>query len=138
MEDLEASLRDEIDLMFIKSKSLLEAGDKIEAIRIAESAWRKLPDPKFSWDVSKSFAHALAETFRDAGVHDKALSVMNELFTSGTVMPHQDRPAFVLGTIYYEMGDMENARRWLSEANRISKGRCFRDEPEKYRKAIAK
>ncbi len=41
-----------------------------------------------------------------------------------------------MGTIYYEMGDMINAKKWLGEADKISKGRCFREEPEKYRKFL--
>lgn len=131
-------MRDEIDLAFRSAKQRLREGDIDVAVKLGEEAWSRLPEPKFDWDVSKSYTHSLATLYRDANRFGDAIALMEALFASGTVLPHQDRPAFVFGTIYYEMGDMENARRWLGEANRISKGRCFREEPEKYRKAIAK
>jgi tetratricopeptide (TPR) repeat protein len=132
VEDLNTTVRDEIDALFIQSKGKLKSGDKDGAVRDAEAAWKKLPEPKFGWDVSKSFTHALAKTYRDAGDFHSALALMNELFASGTVKPHQDGPRFVLATIYFEMGDSENAMKWFAEANQISKGRCFQGEDKKY------
>lgn len=138
MRDLDVAMRDGIDMEFQSARLRLEEGRSDAAIAAGKAAWARLPEPKFGWDVSKSYAHALALLYRDSNKFSEGIALMDALFASGTVLPHQDRPYFVLGTIYYEMGDMENAQRWLSEANRISKGRCFRDEPEKYRKAIAK
>ena len=132
MEDLNTAIRDEIDALFIQSKGKLKSGDKDGAVRNAEAAWKKLPEPRFGWDVSKSFTHALAKTYRDAGDFHGAIALMNELFASGTVKPHQDGPRFVLATIYFEMGDSENAMKWFAEANQISKGRCFQGEDKKY------
>lgn len=138
MQDLDISLRDEIDLAFRSAKQRLREGDIDVAVKLGEEAWSRLPEPKFGWDVSQSYVHALALMYRDSARFADGVALMDALFASGTVLEYEDRPRFVLGTIYYEMGDMENARRWLGEANRISKGRCFREEPEKYRKAIAK
>lgn len=138
MQDLDPAIRDKIDATFRVAKQQLESGDIPSALRSAAEGWSQLPEPKFSWDVSKSFTHAYATLYRDAARYNEAIGLMEMLFASGTVKPHQDRPYFILGTIYYELGDLESARRWLGEANRISKGRCFRDEPEKYKKAAAK
>lgn len=132
MEDLDATVRDEIDALFIRAKGKLESGEKSGAIQDAEAAWKTLPEPKFGWDVSKSFAHALAKMYRDTGNFKNAIALMNELFASGTVKPYQDGPRFVTATIYFEMGDNENAMKWFDEANQISKGRCFRGEDKKY------
>jgi tetratricopeptide (TPR) repeat protein len=132
VEDLNTTVRDEIDALFIQSKGKLKSGDKDGAVRDAEAAWKKLPEPKFGWDVSKSFTHALAKTYRDARDFHGAIALMNELFASGTVKPHQDGPRFVLATIYFEMEDSENAMKWFAEANQISKGRCFRGEDKRY------
>ena len=138
MKDLDPELRGEIDSTFREAKRLLREGQTEAAVSLAEAAWAKFPAPKFDWDVSKSYSHAMALVYRDARRYSQALAIMVALFASGTVLEHQDGPRFVLGTIYFEMGDLENAKHWLTEANRISKGRCFRDEPEKYRLAIAK
>lgn len=97
-----------------------------------------LPKPKFGWDVSKSFTHALAKTYRDTGNFQNAIALMDELFASGSVKSHQDGPRFVMATIYFEMGDNENAVKWFAEANQISKGRCFQGEDKKYQEFYKK
>ena len=58
---------------------------------------------------------------------------MTELFDSDTVKAHQDGPRFIFATIYYEMGEEALAMKWFAEANKISKGRCFQGEDQKYR-----
>lgn len=136
MKDLNESVRDEIDVILRHAQKALTTGDKQSATKLVEEAWSKLPDPKFGWDVSKSFAHAVAELYRDTGNFSAALKVMNNLFLSGTVKPYQDGPYFILGTIYFELGDLENAKKSLIKAAKISKGRCFNGEPEKYKSII--
>jgi tetratricopeptide (TPR) repeat protein len=138
MQDLDVSLRDELDAAFRAARAALEAGNRQNAIEMGEAAWARFPAPKFDWDVSKSYTHALALIYRDTGRWTEAIRLMDELFASGTVKPHQDGPRFVLGTIYYEMGDMIQAQQWFKEADKISKGRCFNGQPEKYRQAVAK
>jgi hypothetical protein len=91
-----------------------------------------LPEPKFGWDVSESFTHALAKRYSDTKHFQNALVLMHDLFASGTVESYEDGPRFVLATIFFEMNDKENARKWFTEANQISKGRCFRGEDKKY------
>jgi hypothetical protein len=132
MEDLDSAVRDKIDAMFIEAKKKLNAGDASGAVQGAETAWKTLPEPKFGWDVSKSYTHALAKTYRDTEHFSNAISLMNELFSSGTVKSYQDGPRFVTGTIYFEMDDFKNAIKWFREADHISKGRCFQGEDKKY------
>ena len=138
MQDLDPNLRDLIDLTFRSAMQYLKDGRTELAVETALAAWAQLPEPKFGWDVSKSYTHALAGLYRDTKRYQEAIALMEALFASGSVRPYQDHPYFVLGTIYYEMGDMGQARYWLGEANRISKGRCFRDQPEKYRNVVKK
>lgn len=137
MQDLDISLRDKLDATFKEARSRLELSDIENAVKIAESAWEMLPEPKFEWDVSKSYVQTLAGIYRDSGNFQEAISLLNELFSSGTLQPHQDRPRLVLGTVYFEMGDLANARKWFDEANRISKGRCFNGQPKKYKDLLA-
>ena len=86
MQDLNIEVRDMIDGLFIESANLQKKGDNDLAVKLAEQAWYKLPQPKFDWDVSLSFTLALAETYRDAKLFDKALSIMQILFESGTLL----------------------------------------------------
>ncbi|HDR8958770.1 MULTISPECIES: tetratricopeptide repeat protein [Burkholderia cepacia complex] len=132
MEDLNPIVRDEIDKKFIRAREKFKAGDGVGAVQDAEAAWSELPVPKFGWDVSKSYTQALAKIYRDTGNYQNALNLMQELFASGTVKPHQDGPRFVIGTIYFEKGDAVEAKKWFGEANQISKGRCFQGEDKKY------
>jgi hypothetical protein len=132
MEDLDSALRDKIDAMFIEAKGKLATANASGAVQDAENAWTTLPEPKFGWDVSKSYTHALAKIYRDTGSFAMAISLMNELFASGTVKPHQDGPRFVMGTIYFEMDDLENSLKWFRDADQISKGRSFQGEDTKY------
>lgn len=132
MQDLNEDIRDVIDELFIKSAQAQDAGDMVLAVQLAEQAWKQLPEPKFEWDVSKSFAHSVAETYRDAKLFDKALAVMQTLFDSGTVKDYQDGPRFILATIYYHQGNFNEAKKWFAIADKISKGRCFKEEPQEY------
>lgn len=138
MNALDTALRDEIDLAFREAKRMLRDGDARSAIAAGEAAWARFPEPKFDWDVTQSYVHALATLYRDAGLYPQAIALMQAFLQSGRVEGYEDRPYFITGTIYFEMGDLENARHFLSEANRISRGRCFRDEPAKYRALIEK
>ncbi|MCX7113862.1 MAG: hypothetical protein NTX45_28070 [Proteobacteria bacterium] len=132
MQDLNIEVRDMINGLFMESYRVLNNGDIELAVKLAEQAWYKFPEPKFDWDVSKSFTHALAETYRDAKMYGKALAVMQSLFDSGTVLDYQDQPRFILATIYYHQGNFVEAKKWFGIADKISKGRCFREEPQEY------
>ncbi len=136
VRDLEVELRDEIDAMYKQARAKLAAGEHEGAVALALGAFAKLPEPKHDFDVSQSFVHTLAKILRDAGRFPEALRVMEELFASGTVEPFEDQPRFVFGTIYAAMGDEAAAKKWFGEANRISKGRCFRGEDPKYRRYV--
>jgi hypothetical protein len=132
MEQLNISLRDEIDALMRQAKEQILSGDGVKGIETAETAWGKVPAPKFGWDVSKSFVHSLAKLYRRTGDFGRAIKLMTELFDSDTVKAHQDGPRFIFATIYYEMGDEVAAMKWFAEANKISKGRCFQGEDPKY------
>jgi tetratricopeptide (TPR) repeat protein len=132
MQDLDIEVRDRIDELFIASYQALKNDDVELSLKLAEQAWFKLPQPKFEWDVSWSFTHALAETYRDAKLYDKALAIMQALFDSGTVFDYEDGPRFMLATIYYHQGNFVEAKKWFGIADKISKGRCFSEVPQEY------
>ena len=132
MQDLDIGVRDRIDELFIQSAHAMKNGDIDLAVKLAEQAWYKFPEPKYDWDVSLSFTHALAQTYRDAKMFDMALAIMRAFFDSGSVLDYEDGPRFMLATIYYHQGNFVEAKKWFGIADKISKGRCFREEPQEY------
>jgi len=138
MNQLPAPLLEQLNAQFRDARAKVESGDREGGIKTAEGAWERLPEPKFDWDATKIYVHSLAKLYRDCGKYDQALALMNDLFASGTVQSYDAEPYFIEGTVYYEMGDLKNAQKWLNEANKISKGRCFQGKPPKYKQAIAK
>lgn len=134
MQSLDVTIRDKIDALLIESYKELQAKNFNRAIELANIAWIEIPEPKFDWDVTNSFTMGVAETYRDCKIFDAAIKLLNELFASRSVESHEDGPYFLMGTTYYEMGDTDNALKWLTQANAISKGRCFREEDQKYLK----
>jgi tetratricopeptide (TPR) repeat protein len=134
MQVLDINIRNKIDTILIESYKELQAKNCETAIQLAIKAWEEIPEPKFGWDVSKSFTLGIAETYRDCKIYPPAIKFLEDLFSSNTVKEYQDGPYFMMGTTYYEMGDNNNALKWLTQANAISKGRCFREEDPKYLK----
>jgi hypothetical protein len=59
MEQLDISIRNEIDALLKQAKQEIASGNGAGGISTAETAWAKLPAPKFGWDVSKSFTQPL-------------------------------------------------------------------------------
>ena len=50
--------------------------------------------------------------------------------------PEIGEKEFLIGQVAYEAGDFEEAKKYLSLANSISKGLCFQGEDPKYIKLI--
>jgi len=134
VQTLDVLIRDKIDVILIESYREFQAGNCARAVELANNAWAEVPEPKFGWDVTNSFVIGIAETYRDCQLYEPAINLLNDLFSAKAVDSFEDGPYFMMGTTYYEMGDFENSLKWLSQANTISKGRCFREEDPKYLK----
>lgn len=133
MKDLPIDIRDEIDQLFISAFNALKNNNNEEAILKAEEAWYKFPEPKYDWDVTLSFTTGICSAYREVGFFEKAHNIIDELFEFGNLKDYQDGPIFLKGTIYFEQGELEQAKEWFDKANNISKGRCFVSQPKKYK-----
>ncbi len=133
MENLPVKLRDEIDALFISAYESLERKDLTKARSQAEKAWKILPEPKFDWDVTLSFVTGICEMYRELAQYDLALNIIEQLEKSDHMDEFDDGPLFLKATVYYEMKDLEQAKHWFAVANDISRGRCFVEEPAKYK-----
>jgi len=133
MKDLPIEIRDGIDQLFIIAFNALKNGDNEEAILKSEEAWYKFPEPKYDWDVTLSFTTGICSLYREVGFYAKAHNIIDELLSSGHLDDYDDGPLFLKGSIYFEQGDLEQAKEWFDKANVISKGRCFVSQPKKYK-----
>ncbi len=132
MNDLDPIIREKVDQLFIEAGKTFDSGNKSAGLELAEKAWSVIPSPKFDWDVSLSFTQTMACFYRDSELYEKAIELMGDLIREKELKPHQDGPFFTLGTIYFEKGDLDQSFKNLDKANKISKGRCFRNGDKKY------
>jgi tetratricopeptide (TPR) repeat protein len=93
--------------------------------------WELFPEPKYDWDWSQQILNAIAEFYLEWQKYDKALFWANEVFKCGP-LPGDGSPYLFLGKIYYEAGDLDEARRQLTKAFQLSGRRTFQGEDPKY------
>jgi tetratricopeptide (TPR) repeat protein len=136
VKQLDPGIANEILALIKQGFALTKQGDFVAAETYYLSAWEKIPEPKFSWDVSESTLRSVARFYRNASRFEEAKAWMNKLFDSGSIAPYDAEPCLLLGTIHYEAGELDLARKYLQEADRISKGRAFQDQDPKYYKFL--
>jgi len=133
MKSLPSELHDEINELFIEAFKKLDENNLNEAQSIAEKAWHLLPVPKYDWDVTISLVSDICDFYKELGAYEKSHKIMDELLDSDHLDDYDDGPIFLKGTIYFEQGELEQAKLWFDKANTISKGRCFVSQPKKYK-----
>lgn len=133
MKSLPSELHDEINELFIEAFKKLDENKLNEAQSIAEKAWHLLPVPKYDWDVTISLVSDICDFYKELGAYEKSHKIMDELLVSDHLDDYDDGPIFLKGTIYFEQGELEQAKVWFDKANTISKGRCFVSQPKKYK-----
>lgn len=131
--EIEKAVREE----FRRALVQLKAADKKGAAATAQNAWRRMPAPAFGWDWSLSKVNTLVYILREAGEFQPAIQVLQEQLSSKFYRDYQYHPYFLLGTVYFAMGELQMARENFRVADRISEGRCFIDEDPAY-KVLAK
>lgn len=131
---LDLKLRNEIDDLFISSYDAYKANNPDEMMRLADIAWSKIPDSKFSWDVSWSFVQSMVYTYIDFGNMKEALNLIDLYIDSGYLFDYEDGPFFLKGKVLFLMNRKDQSFEFFDKANSISKGRCFKDEDDKYLK----
>jgi TolA-binding protein len=118
---------------FKKAKDAAAVGDETSAERYCDEAWQQIPEPKYGWDSSYVCTLHMSTLLRGLRLYDKAIDVVNGYLQSGFHLEYQDGPYFWLGAIYFEKGELSEAYSYLSCADKMSRGRCFREEDPKYK-----
>jgi tetratricopeptide (TPR) repeat protein len=136
VEPLDPAIEQKISARFKQALALLNSADKVKASQLALDAWNQMPEPRFGWDVSLSKTRVLVHILREAGQYEPAIDVLKQHLQSRFYQEYQYHPYFLLGTVYFAMGDMDSARENFRIADRISRGRCFVDENPAFKKLL--
>lgn len=135
---LDPAIRDQVFGDLRTARGLAEAGQVEEADLAIRRAWGQLPEPKLSWDISRTALSSIAKLYRDLGRFPEALTWANEYFNSNT-LPGDGTPLILLGSIHYQAGDLEAAREHFHKAFVLAGKRAFAGEnPEFFKLARAK
>ncbi len=115
------------------AKVAAESGNNASAARFCDEAWQLIPEPQFGWDSSYICTCHTVTILRRTMHYDKAISLVQQYLGSGFYQDFEYGPHFWLGTLYFEKGELTSAYSHLERANKMSKGRCFKEEDQKYR-----
>lgn len=114
----------------------LAAGNMDAASRLAIKVWSLVPEPKYGWDSSLSYMRAMVKVLRQSGSYGEAIEILNGHLTSDYYRDYEYHPHFLLGTVYYAIGQLESAKLHFKEAHKIGGMRCFQGEPPEYKQLI--
>jgi hypothetical protein len=119
--------------LFRQAKEFVQAQDFATAERCCIQAWGLIPEPKYGWDSSYMCLLYAVKFLRGAKCYDVPMKLVHEYLLSGYYRDHEDGPYFWLGTLHYEKGEMAEAFNQFDRANRMSRGRCFKEEDPRYK-----
>jgi tetratricopeptide (TPR) repeat protein len=129
---MDESIRLAAYALYKRCDDAIKVNDFASAERLCEEAWQLIPEPKFCWDSSYMCLSHTVTLLRGARRYDRARLLVQEYLDSGFHLEYQDGPYFWLGTLYYEMGNLDEAFALFDRANRMSRGRCFKEEDPRY------
>lgn len=119
--------------LFTEAKECVARGNLDRAAHLCEEAWKLIPDPKYGWDSSYMCVLGMAQFLRGAQRYDRAIEIVQGYLDSEYHEEYQHGPHFWLGTLHFEKGELGVAYSCFDRANKISRGRCFRDEDPRYK-----
>jgi len=135
IKKLNEKLFDEIDTLHAEARAALGRNDPGAAARISDEAWAKVPEPKFCWDFSYVFVHRLVEFKRPTGQGlEEVTSIVQAYIASEYCKADNFGSHFLLGTLQFERGNLDEAFEAFKTANQLSGGYCFAGQDQKYRK----
>ena len=129
---LETKALETISEELSKAATKMEQQDFKGAEKHYLKIWQLLPEPKYSWDFSEAALLALAEFYRDTQKYEEARAWIGRLFDNCEVLPFESRPFLVAGTIEFEAGALEEARKHFEKALAVGKERAFAGANSKY------
>jgi len=133
MKELDEKISDGIDQKFSKAFELKDSDEIDASYSVMKEALSMIPSPICQWSESLIIILSACEHFIAINKLDDANILVDEYLNSDFCKAYEDSSRFVKGAILFEMGKLEQAKEWFNKANSISKGRCFVNQPKKYK-----
>ncbi|MCG7556388.1 hypothetical protein [Pseudoalteromonas sp. Of11M-6] len=133
MKELDERLSDEINEKFNRSLEFRDRGKIDESFVAMQEAIELIPSPKSQWSESLIIITSACEHFITIEKLAEAEALIDEYLNSDFCISYDDSPSFIKGIILFEMGNFKQAYEWFAKANSISRGRCFVEQPKKYK-----
>lgn len=129
LSDEQPKVASQIDMLLEKGNDLNISDE--EALKYFLDAWDLVPDPKANWEISFWIAACIKDLYFYRQDYEKA-KVWGEWRYQHSDNTIDVAPAYDLGMILFELGDIDEAYKKFSEVYNKGKYRPFRDRPQKY------
>jgi tetratricopeptide (TPR) repeat protein len=131
-QELPADLRQQIDDLLRQAGEAARGGEPERSEQLRLKAWEMLPEPKLGWEFySNTMPRNNLTFFRDTKQFDKALhwlEVTRESYGPG----RDDSVEFLAATLWYEMGNLDEAFDEFDRLYKAFKARPFQGKDRKY------
>jgi tetratricopeptide (TPR) repeat protein len=108
-----------------------DRGEMVKVEKCLWNLWQLLPDPKFIWSESLVMVTGMALHFLKTGQIQKALDWVPNLI--GIFETTSDSyPAVVVGQVYFEAGQQDEAIKWFHKAFDVAGKGAFRGENSRF------
>lgn len=119
------------DLMHESNKEYNE-GKYDKVIEILKKAWLKLPNPKENYSESYHLAQSICEAYILINNFEEAKKWSNEFSRCATFRIDSGERYFLAAKVLFGLERFDMAQKYFAVANKMSDGRCFEDEDDKY------
>lgn len=131
LSEFNSKLYNEI-VMLVESGNLQQDDKKLnEALDIYLKAWGLIPDPKSEWELSSWVASCLFTLYFDLS-NFKMAKEWAKIALENCDSEINTAPLIDLGMVCYELGQNDEAIKYVDKAYQYGQARAFQDRPKKY------
>ncbi|VTS08472.1 tetratricopeptide repeat protein [Tuwongella immobilis] len=127
------------DALYAQIRALCEQGDELEeedqfaeSIACFQKAWQLLPEPRWSWDAGLWILGALGDVYFLNEDFAEAATALREAMQHYPEAPDNPFLCLRLGQCLAELGELEEARQWLTSALETEGEEIFEGEDPRY------